>query len=475
MHNIPILRHGEPYTSLDVALIPHHQTRDMFVEVSQANAGLIRRDLRDQASARAKLATFPTAELVGMCRRAADHFINDTLLLGTEPQAPEDYVKQVSATTGMPHVMVRKNMQKIRSMLAEMENVLNGLTRNIDWGVLDRGFGEVEGHAVSFFPCAESLAVVLPNNSPGVHSLWIPAFPLKIPLVLKPGSAEPWTPYRIVQALIKAGAPKEAFSFYPADHGGAGEILRSCGRGVMFGDASAVGLWESDSRVEIHGPGYSKVILGEDCVDEWEKYLDVMVASIVKNGGRSCVNASSVWTPAHAEEISEALAERLAKILPRAAEDEAAQLAPFTDPTVASRISQIIDQGLSEPGAQDVTAAYRKDERLVSWNACSYLLPTIIYCEDADHSLANREFLFPFSSIVNVQQNLLTETLEPSLVVTAITRDPELVQRLVSSPNVDRLNVGPVPTNQVSWDQPHEGNLFEHLYARRAFQRAASF
>jgi Aldehyde dehydrogenase family len=475
MIKFPILRRGEPYTSLDVARIPHHQTREMFVEVSQANVGLIRRDLRDQAMARAKLARFSTAELVAMCRLAADHFVNDTLLLGTDPQTPEDYVKQVSATTGMPHVMVRKNMQKIRSMLAEMENVLNGLTRNIDWEVLDQGFGEVEGHSVSFFPCAESLGVVLPNNSPGVHSLWIPAFALKIPLVLKPGSAEPWTPYRIAQALMKAGAPKEAFSFYPADHAGAGEILRSCGRGVMFGDASAVGALEGDSRVEIHGPGYSKVILGEDCVDEWEKYLDVMVASIVENGGRSCVNASSVWTPAHAEEISEALAERLAKILPRAAEDEGAQLAPFVDPNVASRISQIIDQGLAEPGARDVTAAHRKEKRLMSWNDCSYLLPTIVHCEDSNHPLANREFLFPFASVLNVPQSQLTKTLGPSLVVTAITRDADLIQRLVSSPNVDRLNVGPVPTNQVSWDQPHEGNLFEHLYARRAFQRAASF
>ncbi|CAN5877368.1 aldehyde dehydrogenase family protein [soil metagenome] len=475
MLKIPLLRRGEPYTSLDVAIIPHHQTRESFVEVSQANAGLIRRDLRDQAMARAKLARFSTAELVAMCRGAADYFLNDTLVLGTEPQTPGDYVKEVSATTGLPHVMVRKNMQKIRSMLAEMENVLNGLTRNIDWGVLDRGFGEVEGHAVSFFPCAESLGVVLPNNSPGVHSLWIPSFPLKTPLVLKPGSAEPWTPYRIVQALIKAGAPKEAFSFYAADHAGAGEILRGCGRGMMFGDASAIGMWESESRVEIHGPGYSKVILGEDCVDEWEKYLDVMVASIAENGGRSCVNASSVWTPAHAEEISEALSERLARILPRAAEDESAQLAPFADPKVAARISQIIDQGLAEPGARDVTAAHRKKERLVSWNACSYLLPTIVFCENSAHPLANKEFLFPFSSVLNVPQNQLTQTLGPSLVVTAITRDPELVQRLVSSPNVDRLNVGPVPTNQVSWDQPHEGNLFEHLYARRAFQRAASF
>lgn len=179
MIKIPILRQGEPYTSLDVAFIPHHQTGETFVEVSQANAGLIRRDLRDQAMSRGKLARFSTAELVAMCRMAADHFVNDTLSLGTEAQTPEDYVTQVSATTGLPNVMVRKNMQKIRSMLAEMENVLNGLTRNIDWEVLDRGFGEVEGHAVSFFPCTESLGVVLPNNSPGVHSLWIPAFPLK--------------------------------------------------------------------------------------------------------------------------------------------------------------------------------------------------------------------------------------------------------------------------------------------------------
>jgi hypothetical protein len=27
---------------------------------------------------------------------------------------------------------------------------------------------------------------------------------------------------------------------------------------------------------------------------------------------------------------------------------------------------------------------------------------------------------------------------------------------------------------RISWDQPHEGNLFEHLYARRAFQRVGA-
>jgi acyl-CoA reductase-like NAD-dependent aldehyde dehydrogenase len=472
MIHIPILRQGQPYKSLDVARVPHHQTGELFVEISQANNGLIRRDLRDQKMGREKLAALSTSELIEICARAAGHFFNDSLPLGEETQTPEDYVRQVSATTGMPYVLARRNMGKIRGVLAEAGNVLNGLTRHIDWQVLDRGFGELEGQALSFYPRTDSLGVVLPSNSPGVHSLWIPAVPLKIPLVLKPGSAEPWSPYRIIQAFIRAGAPREAFSFYPTDHAGAGEILRSCGRGMIFGDTGTTALWNNDPRIEIHGPGFSKVVIGEDLIDDWEKYLDVMVRSIADNGGRSCINASGIWVPRHAEQISEAVAERLAQIVPRAGDDEDAQLAPFADPNVARRISQMIDQGLTEPGVREVSAAYRKGERLVKREACSYLLPTVVLCESADHPLANKEFLFPFASVVKTSQDQIPEALGPSLVVTAITSDPKLIGKLVSSPNVDRLNIGPVPTSQISWDQPHEGNLFEHLYARRAFQRA---
>ncbi|HUS09490.1 MAG TPA: aldehyde dehydrogenase family protein [Pyrinomonadaceae bacterium] len=470
MLHIPILRKGEPYKSLDVARVAHHQTRELFVEISQANSGLIRRDLRDQKTSREKLAAFSTAELIEICARAADHFLNDSLPLGDATQTPEDYVRQISATTGMPHVLARRNMAKIHGVLSEAANVINGLTRNIDWEILDRGFGEIEGISLSFYPRAESLGVVLPNNSPGVHSLWIPSLPLKIPLVLKPGSAEPWSPYRIIQSFIRAGAPREVFSFYPTDHAGSGEILRHCQRSIVFGDASTSSLWTNDPRVEIHGPGFSKIVIGEDCIDDWQNYLEVMVRSIADNGGRSCINASGIWVTDHAEEIGEALAEQLAKIVPRPAEDPQAQLAPFVDPNVASRISQLIDQGLNEPGAREVTASYREGSRLVEHDGCSYILPTVLVCEGPEHGMANREFMFPFASVVKVTPEQIPAALGPSLVVTAITSDADLSRRLVTSPNVDRLNLGAVPTNQISWDQPHEGNLFEHLYARRAFQ-----
>jgi len=469
---VPILRGGEPYSSLDTTRTPHYRTREPFVEISLANTGLIRRDLRHQQAARAILAGFGAQELYGICSRAAVLFAESTLPLGHSAQSPEDYVRQVSATTGLPNAMVRRNMHKIRTVLAEVEAVVNGLTRHLNREVFDAGYAG----DISYFPRADSLGVVLPSNSPGVHSLWIPAFAMKMPLVLKPGSAEPWTPYRIIQALVHAGAPPQVFGYYPADHAGGGEILRQCGRGMVFGDASSTRPWHGDPRIEIHGPGYSKIVIGEDSIDDWEKHLEVMVASILENSGRSCINASGVWVPRHAEAIAEALAQRLAKVVPRDEADEAAQIAPFADAGVAARISQTIDGdldgGLDQGAAHDITARYRQGGRLAIYQGCSYLLPTIVLCDSPGHPLANREFLFPYASVVPVGQNEIPQALGPSLVVTAITRDRSLIARLLSSSNVGRLNLGGIPTCKISWDQPHEGNLFDHLYARRAFQCA---
>ena len=206
----------------------------------------------------------------------------------------------------------------------------------------------------------------------------------------------------------------------------------------------------------------------------------MIVASILDNGGRSCVNASSVWVASSepgkgkGKEIAEALAARLAKVAPRAADDEEAQVAPFVDPAVAERISAMIDRDMdAQPGATEVTAEMRGAPRLASWQGCNYLLPTIVHVSDREHPLANREFLFPFASVVEVPVEEMPEAFGPSLVVTAITGDDALKQRLLSSPFVDRLNLGPIPTSRIGWDQPHEGNLFEHLYSRRAIQRTA--
>jgi hypothetical protein len=484
MLHIPILRWGTPYKSVDRTVVPHFRTREPFVEMSQANVGLIRRDLLRQSAKREALAAIPAASLVEMAKRAAGHFLTDTLPIdpssGTT-QTPQDYIEQVSATTGAPWSNVRRNMMKVHGVLSHVDEVLQGLTRGVDLSLLDAGVGERDGHMLSFFPRADSLGVVLPNNSPGVHALWAPATVLKMPLVLKPGSAEPWTPMRIIYAWEKAGLPIDLFGYYPAGHAGGNEILRSTGRGMVFGDVGSTRQWQGDPRVEVHGPGFSKIVIGPDAADDWEKYLDVMVESIANNGGRSCVNASGVWVTKHGDRIAEALAAKLAELQPLPAEHPDAVLAPFADPATAQRISNVIDQDLHPadaegpargPGARDVSADIRGAERVVTVHGGTYLLPTVIRC-DAAHALANREFLFPYASVVEVPAPTLPSALGPSLVVTCLSSDPRFHERFVTSPHVDRLNLGPIPTTQIGWDQPHEGNLFDHLYARRSIQRLA--
>jgi hypothetical protein len=395
--------------------------------------------------------------------------------LAKQCRSPDDYVHQLSSTTGMPHAMVRRNMQRVASVMDNIPAIVRGLTRGLELSVLDQGFSVENDRPVSFFPRAKALGVVLPSNSPGVHGLWIPAIAMKMPLVLRPGSAEPWTPFRIVQALIKAGVPAEAFNYLPSDHAGAGEIVRQCGRSMF--------LWRCRRRWRLcrrptHRAARPRLqqgraragprgLIGRPRSSSWRNQSRTTAAdraSTPPGCGRRRTGAR----------IAEAIAARLAAIVPRASDDPRAELAPFVDPKVAVRINQQIEEGLAEPGAEDITARHRTGPRLVEMNGSTYLLPTIVHCSRSDHPLANREFLFPYAAVVDMSPTRWrrSQMPRPTLSLTALTNDQGVIARLLESEFVGRLNLGAIQTNTIAWDQPHEGNLFEHLYARRAFQRA---
>jgi hypothetical protein len=469
MIDVPILRSGRPYTSKETFELRDYGSGQPVARLSIANPGLISRDLLGDAWT--PLQDLRVEEILGMLRQAARCFMTAALPVGEQLQSPADFVVAQSATTGLPQVLCRQNMAKIESAMLNMASILDGLTGGLDLEVLDTGYGLRDGHVVSYAPKARRFGAVLPANSPGVHALWLPAFALKMPLALKPGQREPWTPLRIIESLRAAGFPEVAFGFYPSGHDGAGVILRKCGAAMMFGSGASVQAWADDPRIEIHGPGYSKVMLGPDKADAWRDYLDLIVTSVSSNGGRSCINASSVRTPAHGRELAEALARRLAEIRLRSRDDASALLAAFADPGTAQGIDSAIERGLAQGGAEDVSARFRGPQRLVEFEGGTYLLPTVIYCEDPENPLANQEYLFPFVSVLDVPVAELTDTLGPSLVVTALTDDPRIERDLLGRHEIGRLNLGPVPTSVLQWDQPHEGNIFAHLYQQRAFQR----
>lgn len=473
--HIPVLRAGLPYSSLDVSEIKGVASGESVARISQANAGLIKRDLAAISRAAVALRRIRAHDRVAMVKRAGEIFLSDTLPLGDTgaSQSPDDYLHQLAATSGLPHALIRRNMQRLGIVFAEIDVILRGLSRGLNLEVLDYGFGEQNGVPVSFAVQTDSLGVILPSNSPAVNALWIPAIALWVPVVLKPGREEPWTPWRIIQSMIKAGLPAEAFSLYPTSHEGSAAIIKRCGRVQLFGDDKTVAQYAADPRVEVHGSGRSKILLGEDTVDQWREFLPVMVDSIALNSGRSCINTSAIIVPRHGAAIAEAIAAELLAMVPRSPEDSEARLSGFANPAMAEMIDGGITDGLAEAGAEDVSARLRSaaggdPSRRVSRDGMNYLLPTIVQCDSFDHALANREFLFPYASVVEMPQQEMLDTIGPSLVVTAITDDAAWIPQLLAAPHIDRLNIGPVVTAQVDWSQPHEGNLFEFLYKRRS-------
>ena len=232
--HFPVLRWGSPYTSLEVDQVVHFDTGEAVAEVSQANAGLVSRDMRKAARAREVLREIPTRDLLAMVKKAAAICSRRrSCRSGRARQTPDQFVRQQSATTGLPEHMCRMNMEKLRYVLDHLDEILaladptprsgDPLARIRRRG---RSHAQLPGHHAG-------AGMVLPSNSPGVHSLWLPIIPLQIGLVLKPGPQEPWTPWRMVQAFFEAGVfPVSAMSLYP----GLGEV----GAAVLNGSVLAV-------------------------------------------------------------------------------------------------------------------------------------------------------------------------------------------------------------------------------------------
>src|SRR5580765_5279151 len=107
--HIPVLRRGRPYESLDKSQVLDHRTGIACTSISQVNAGIIRKDLTRVQESRAALKRFSTAQLLEICSKAGEQFLKGTLPLGDKghTQSTEDYVRTLSATSGLPHVMVR--------------------------------------------------------------------------------------------------------------------------------------------------------------------------------------------------------------------------------------------------------------------------------------------------------------------------------------------------------------------------------
>ena len=256
MH-LPVLRWGSPYKSLEVDEVVHFATGEPIASVSRANGGLIQRDMRKAQRARDVLRAIPDRR-ADRARRQGGRALHERARCrwATARRPPDEFVRAQSASTGLPERMCRANMKKNGFVLAEMRTILDVADpRAVASTCSSAGHGEERGVPISYQVQSPVVGLVLPSNSPGVHTLWLPIIPLQIGLVLKPGPQEPWTPYRMAEAFFQAGIPREAISLYPggADVGAA--VLDSCGRTLIFGGQPTVDRYRGNPQGAGARPG----------------------------------------------------------------------------------------------------------------------------------------------------------------------------------------------------------------------------
>ncbi len=130
----------------------------------------------------------------------------------------------------------------------------------------------------------------------------------------------------------------------------------------------------------------------------------------------------------------------------------------------------MVQQDLAESGVEDMTAEF--GEKLIERDHCAYLRPMVVHADSPDRAVASKEYMFPFVSVVECAQSDMLRRIGPTLVGTVLTSDSAFIDEVGASVDIDRLNVGPIPTNRLNWLQPHEGNIIEFLYRSRAYQIA---
>jgi acyl-CoA reductase-like NAD-dependent aldehyde dehydrogenase len=146
----------------------------------------------------------------------------------------------------------------------------------------------------------------------------------------------------------------------------------------------------------------------------------MMVESVFINSGRSCINTSGIWASRHTREIAEAIAQRLAAVRPLRPSTRMPHWLP--SPFRCRRSDLELDRRRSQGVGRDRRhGEYRDADRLVRNGKSDYLLPTVVHASSPDAAIAQKEFMFPFVTVVECPESKMLESIGPTLVCSAVT------------------------------------------------------
>ncbi|MEV6427268.1 aldehyde dehydrogenase family protein [Nocardia sp. NPDC051463] len=364
-------------------------------------------------------------------------------------QSVEQYVSQVVRGTGLPAATVQR---AIVDMVAELA-ALPRITESELPAPL-----ATPGHRTRWVPAGGVFAAIMASNHPLPHSTWVQALFVGYSVAVRPGSRDPFTPGRLIAALLAAGLPAEKVALLPCTQAVGSFLLRSVDRGIIYGDDAAVRDWRDRRHVTTRGPGRSRALL--DC-PLTETILDHLVTSAAYDGGTRCTNLSAVLTSGPVAETADRLAARLAQLPVRPAMDPTAQLL-VVGRERADAMKRLIAKLVTELG--DHSTPHYGGDFMVDLGDGSFLpRPIVLSAEAADHAAVGMELGFPFVVVAPWTEPDGVRSLSPALVLNLLTDNDDIRERAIADPGIRKITCGTALPWELIPGIPHDGNYSQFL------------
>ncbi|MFI6638960.1 aldehyde dehydrogenase family protein [Streptomyces sp. NPDC050504] len=387
---------------------------------------------------------------IAMIGRAAELFAT----AAPDGRPVEEYEYLVSRVGGIPITEVRATTRAIADRLKKVRSSVEHARPTGSVARWDDPSTRT-GRAV-WARRGSVFAVHAAGNHPGPHSLWPEALAMGYRVAVRPSRREPFTPHRLVSALRGAGFGDDQVALLPTDHATADAVLRGADLSLVYGGEDVVRRYATSASVLPQGPGRSKILLTGEV--DWRDHLDTIVDSVSGHGGTGCVNTTAVFVEGDPTPLCRALAERLSA-LPSLPPEDPRAVCPVQPLAAAKALEGFLARKAA--GAEPWLGGDGIADELGDGSAV--LRPAVHQLDRPDAAQASVELPFPCVWVAPWTREAGLAPLRNSLVLTAMTHDDRLVDRLLDEPSISNVYVGDHRTYWMESGMPHDGYLAEFL------------
>lgn len=377
--------------------------------------------------------------------KKAGQIYQDAILAGMKPEV---YVALVSRVTGLQQSIVAESMTHISYGLHHMSEILQAATPA---GAVWESDAPAANAGCSLFSRrGDIVSIIAAGNGPGVHGLWPQAIAMGYRTLVRPSSREPFTPQRLIYALELAGLT-DYVALIPTDYKGAETLISQSDLAIVYGGPDVAVQYRNNPRVLVQGPGRSKVVIGKDVGHE--EAVTVAAQSVLSLGGAACVSASAILVEDNPEEF----ARRLRQELKVRTQYQSFTLARQQDVDVYEKLLN----------SDDTPWDYRSD-----FSQGCPLKPHVTVVRSAADPKVQRELPFPCVTIApfNREEKSSYEALSNSLVVTLLSRQQDLISKILTDASIANVYIGNIPTTWMDYRVPHAGYLADFLMCNRGIR-----